>query len=82
MGPSDENHNAGAQKAGSDDQPYEAHQDLTTRPVRYGYLFNFPKYTTSPSAYSAARAKLGQAIENALAKAAPLQEAPSQPVFP
>lgn len=39
-------------------------------PVRYGHLFNFPKYTTSPSAYSAARAKLGRAIDDALAKAA------------
>lgn len=39
-------------------------------PVKYGHLFNFPKYTTSPAVYSAARQKLAQAIEQALSSQA------------
>jgi hypothetical protein len=38
--------------------------------VKYGHLFNFPKYTTSPAVYSAARQKLAQAIEQALSSQA------------
>ncbi len=34
--------------------------------IRYGHLFDFPKYVTSPSAFGAARAKLAQRIEQVL----------------
>jgi hypothetical protein len=35
--------------------------------VRYGHVFDFPKYATSSSVYDAARAKLAAGIEQALA---------------
>ena len=42
-------------------------------PVRYGAVYEFPKYTTSPAAFAAARQKLAAAIEKAeAAQARPL----------
>jgi len=48
-------------------------------PVKYGHTFNFPKYKTSPSVYGAARAKLAQAIEQALATPSPSPSASATP---
>jgi hypothetical protein len=35
--------------------------------IRYGHVFEFPKYATSPSVFDAARGRLAQRIEQALA---------------
>jgi Glycoside hydrolase 123, catalytic domain len=59
--------------------PHAATRSITwfPYPIRYGHLFNFPKYVKTPGAFAKARGQVAQAIEQALAPSPPPQPSSS-----